>query len=108
MKLFFENLETGISVPFETPLEASLEQAVEIFDALPDDDGSSLGILYAEDLSVQFYRYNKFVWIVEIRDENKDGVYRSICNKNQCIRILEGLDEGINPFELSEFKFKEN
>jgi len=105
MKLFFENIADDVKVPMDFPLEAVLEQALEIFEQLPEDDGSTFGIVNDQEIVVQFSKYNKFMWLVEIPDVSKHGVHQAVCNRNQCLRILEDLFSGANPFSVSEFKF---
>lgn len=106
MKLFFENITEDVKVPMDFPLDAVLEQAIEIFEKLPEDDGSSFGIQTDENIAVQFSKYNQFLWLVEIPDVSKHGVHQAICNRNQCIRILEDLFSGVDAFSVTKFKFE--
>ena len=106
MKLFFENITEDIKVPMDFPLEAVLEQALEIFEQLPEDDGSSFGIVNDQQIVVQFSKYNRFMWLVEIPDVSKHGVHKAICNRHQCVRLIEDIFSGADPFFLVEFKFE--
>lgn len=106
MKLFFENISDDVKVPMDFPLDAVLEQAWEIFEDLPEDDGSTFGIVNEKNVVVQFSKYNKFMWLVEIPDVSKHGVHQAICNRNQCLRIIEDLFSGADPFSVCEFKFE--
>jgi len=106
MKLFFENITENIRVPVDFPLDAVLEQALDIFEQLPEDDGSSFGIVNDTNMVIQFSKFNKFIWLVEIPDISKNGIYQSHCNRNQCIRLIEDIFSGADPFTLSEFKFE--
>ncbi len=106
MKLFFENITEDMKVPMDFPLEAIFEQALEIFDQLPQDDGSTFGIVNDQEIVVQFSKYNKFMWLVEIPDVSKHGIHQAICNQNQCVRIIEDLFSGADAMSVTEFKFE--
>lgn len=105
MKLFFENIKDDVKVPMDFPLEAILEQALEIFEQLPQDDGSTFGIVNESNVIIQFSKYNKFMWLVEIPDVNNHGIHQAICNHNQCLRIIEDLFSGADAMNVTEFKF---
>lgn len=106
MKLFFENISENLKVPVDFPLEAVLEQALDIFEQLPEDDGSSFGILNENNVVIQFNKYNKFLWLVEIPDIPKNGIHQAFCNRHQCVRLVEDIFSGADPFSLVEFKFE--
>lgn len=106
MKLFFENITDHMKVPIDFPLEAVLEQALEVFEQLPEDDGSTFGIVNETGVVLQFSKYNKFLWLVEIPDIPKNGTHQTHCNRHQCIRLIEDVFAGADPFTLSEFKFE--
>lgn len=106
MKLFFENISEQMKVQMDFPLDAVLEQALDIFEQLPEDDGSTFGIVNDVGTVVQFSKYNKFLWLVEIPDIPKNGIHQAFCNRHQCMRIIEELFAGADPFTLSEFNFE--
>lgn len=106
MKLFFDNISEQMKVQMDFPLDAVLEQALEVFMQLPEDDGSTFGIVNEQNVVVQFSKYNKFLWLVEIPDVKNNGIHQAFCNRNQCLRFLEDLFSGADPFTLSEFKFE--
>ncbi|MET3733036.1 hypothetical protein [Moheibacter stercoris] len=106
MKLFFDNISEQVKIPMDFPLEAVLEQALEVFDQLPEDDGSSFGIVNEQNIVVQFYKFNAFMWMVEIPDHSKHGIYQAICNRGQCIRIIEDLFSGADAMTVAQFKFE--
>lgn len=106
MKLFFENFTEEAKVPMDFPLDAVLEQALEIFETLPEDDGSSFGLVNDQNLVVQFSKFNKFLWLVEIPDVPKNGIHQGFCNRNQCIRLIQDIFSGADPFSAYEFKFE--
>jgi len=106
MKLFFENVTEDEKVPMDFPLEAVLEQVLDLFGQLPESDGSSFGLVTDSNLVIQFSKYNRFMWMVEIPEIIKMGVHRAILNKYQCVRLIEDLYTGADPFTVCEFKFK--
>jgi hypothetical protein len=106
MKLFFENFTEEAKVPMDFPLDAVLEQALEVFENLPEDDGSSFGLVNEQNVVIQFSKYNKFLWLVEIPDVNKNGIYQCTCNRNQCIRLIQDIFSGADPFSVCAFKFE--
>lgn len=106
MKLFFENITEQEKIPMDFPLDAVLDQALDLFEQLPQDDGSSFGIVNESKTVVQFSKYNKFFWLVEIPDTSKHGVYHALLNQNQCTRLIENLFLGEDPFSVNEFKFE--
>lgn len=106
MKVFFENISEEIRVPSEEPLESALEQALDIFDNLPEDDGSSFGLLNDNEISIQFFKLNKFLWLVEIPDSNRKGVYRAMVNKSKCIKLITAFFSDRDPFEICSFEFE--
>jgi|SRR5690606_3956442 len=106
MRLFFENISEQVKVPMDFPLDAVLEQAMEIFEQLPEDDGSTFGLVNEQEVVIQFSKYNKFLWLVEIPDMSRNGIHQTFCNRQQCIRFIEDVFSGADPFRLSEFKFE--
>lgn len=106
MKLFYENISQNDRIPIEFPLEAVLEQALDIFEQLPEDDGSSFGVITEEGFLIHFYKFNQFMWKAEIPDKEKNGFWTAICNPNQLKRMLIKLFNGESPFELIDFEFE--
>lgn len=106
MKLFFENISENLKVPMDFPLDAVPEQAIEVFEQLPEDDGSTFGLVNDASVVIQFSKYNKFLWLVEIPDVPKNGIHQAFCNRNQCLRFIEDVFSGAEPFKLLEFKFE--
>lgn len=106
MKVFFENLTQNTKIPIDFPLEAVKEQALEIFQSLPEDDGSYFGLVNDSGGVLQFSKYNRFMWLVEIPDMANHGYFQSICNKNQCEKLIFSVFEGVDPMEVYPFKFE--
>ena len=106
MKLFFENISENLKVPMDFPLDAVPEQAIEVFEQLPEDDGSTFGLVNDVSVVIQFSKYNKFLWLVEIPDVPKNGIHQAFCNRNQCLRFIEDVFSGAETFKLLEFKFE--
>lgn len=106
MKLFFENITQNERIPIDSPLEAILEQAMDLFEQLPEDDGSSFGLLTDENLIIHFYKFNRFMWRIEIPYKAQNGFWQAVCNRNQVKRILKDLFSGVDPFSVCKFEFE--
>jgi len=107
MKVFFFNTRTQEEIPDSQALEASVEQALEIFEKLPQDGGSFLGIINEDAIHIQFRKYNRFMWLIEIPVVTKNGNFVYVCHKDKCKRIIDQLFEGIDPLLLAEFTFED-
>lgn len=108
MKLFYENISQNDMVPVEAPLEAVLDQALDVFERLPEDDGSSFGLITDEQISIQFYKFNRFLWRAEIPDKENDGFWTAVCSPNQIKVILKKLFDGEPAFSVYAFEFEKN
>lgn len=106
MKLFFENISQSERIPVEQPLEAAFEQALDVFELLPEDDGSSFGLITDRNVVIQISKYNRFMWLVEIPEPEKNGSWQAICNRNRVKRALKELFEEKDPFLVCDFKFE--
>jgi len=106
MKLFYENVGKDERIPLDQALEASYEQVLDVFEQFPEDYDSVFGLITDEELAVSFSKYNRFLWQVEIPDNENQGVWRAVCNRNQLKRALKELFEEINPFLVCDFKFE--
>lgn len=106
MKLYYENLTEEERVSIEFPLDASVEQALEIFENLPEDDGSSFGLIDANRLIVHFVKYSQFMWMVDIPKLSENGSYEAIINLNQCKKLIRGMFNEENPLDIIDFEFK--
>ncbi|MFA5619948.1 MAG: hypothetical protein WDA08_06565 [Weeksellaceae bacterium] len=106
MKLFFENITENNRVPVESPLEATLSQALEVFEFLPENDGSSMGIVNDEQVIFQISKFNRFLWLVEIPEESKEGSWQKICSQSRCRKIIEEIFQGVDLLQVYDFKFE--
>lgn len=106
MKLFFENISENHKVSMDFPLESTLEQALDVFENLPQMDGSTFGLLLEDGTLVQFQKYNRFFWLVEIPDFVQHGTFQALCNVHQCVRLLTEMFNGADPKEVFEFRFQ--
>lgn len=106
MKLFFENITENHKVSMDFPLEATLEQAIDVFEELPQNDGSFFGLITKVNKMVLFKKFNRFFWLVEIPDFEQHGNYQALCNKNQCIRLLSAMFAEKDPQEVIDFVFE--
>lgn len=103
VKLFFENRTDEISVSETEPLETALEQALEIFDNLPDEYESSFGLLNERDERLIFYKFNPFLWKLELSG-SFDHKYFALCPVHRCRQFIIGLFSGASAFSLVDFK----
>lgn len=106
MKLFFENISQSESISVKQPLEAAIEQALDVFERLPEDDGSSFGLITNRDVIIQISKFNRFMWLVEIPEPEKKGSWQAVCNRNQVKRALKELFDERDPFLVCDFKFE--
>lgn len=106
MKLFFENISAHDRIQIDSALESSVEQALEIFENLPQDDGSSMGLVNEDNIAVLFQKYNRFMWLVEIPIFAKNGSFQVICTPDQCKRIIKEIFDGADPFSVADFTFE--
>lgn len=106
MKLFFENISQSDSISVKQPLEAAYEQALDVFEQLPEDDGSSFGLITDRDVIILISKFNRFMWLVEIPEPEKKGSWQAICNRNQVKRALKDLFDERDPFLVCDFKFE--
>ena len=65
MKLYYENITEEEKISLDFPLDACVEQALEVFENLPQSDGSSFGLVDENDGVIHFEKFNKFMWLVQ-------------------------------------------
>ena len=106
LKVFFQNFTNKMKVSIHKPLDAVLEQVLEVFEFLPQHDGSYLGIISEQEITIQFTKYNKFVWLIEIPIPEKKGSYQMFLTDHKCKRIITSIFEGINPLEINGLIFE--
>lgn len=106
MKLYYENITEEEKISLDFPLDACVEQALEVFENLPQSDGSSFGLVDENDTVIHFEKFNKFMWLVQIPELSKHGSHQAICNLNQCKKLIKGLFNGVDPFDMIDFEFK--
>ena len=106
MQVFFQNYLKGIHVSALHPLDAMKEQVLEIFKELPEDDGSFLGVINDDNITIQFSNYNRFVWLVDIPIITKKGSYQVFLTKKKCQDLIIGLFSGLNPLKINGLSFE--
>lgn len=106
MKLYYENITEEEKISVDFPLESSVEQALDVFENLPQYDGSSFGLVDENSLIVHFEKFNKFMWLIEIPMLSENGSYQAICNINQCKKLIKELFNDTDPFSIVDFDFK--
>lgn len=90
------------------PLEGSLEQVLDMFDHLPQNDGSYLGIYSAQDIHCIISKYNKFVWLMEIYPKGKKGVYQIFLTTTKTREVIKELFAGLNPLKINGLSYESN
>lgn len=108
MKLFFENISACERISRSFPLESSVEQALEIFENLPENDGSSMGFIDSNNILIEFQKFNQFLWLIEIPVFSENGSFQAVCNRHQCKRVIKQLFQGVDPFLTCDFEFQSN
>ncbi len=108
LQLYFTNYSNKINVSIHSPLEAVKEQALEIFDRLPQNDGSFMGIINENSQTVQISKYNKFVWLIEIPNAKRKGNYQIFLTPNKTRKLIEDLFNGFNPMKINGLFFEKN
>ena len=106
MRLYFQNFGKNLCVPTASPLEASVWQALDIFNNLPEEDGSFLGLVDENEDSLQFMKYNKYVWLIEIPKPDLGGSYQGYFTKNKCRKIISEIFTGLPLSQVSGLSFE--
>lgn len=106
MLLYFQDYTNNICVPTEAPLEASVWQALDIFNNISDDDGSYIGLVDEHQETLQFMKYNKYVWLIEIPKPHLGGSYQGYFTKNKCKKIISEIFDGLPLSQVSGLSFE--
>lgn len=106
MQVFFQNYAWGIGVSSLNPLDALLEQALEIFENLPEDDGSFIGIVNEKNMRIQFSKYDRFNWLLDIPMINKKGTYQMFLPKEKCRSLISKVFSGLDPLKIKGLSFE--
>lgn len=108
MKVSFHNVNLEIEVAENAPLDASIEQVMDIFLHLPEDDGSFLTLINNDNIHTRFSKYNKFVWLVEIPVPMRKGIYQIFLTKRRCFILIEDIFNGVDPLSINGLMFEKN
>ena len=106
MRVYFQNYRDKTGVRTSRPLEGSVWQALDIFENLPEDDGSFIGIVDENGEALQFIKYNKYVWLIEIPKPDLGGAYQGYFTKNKCRRIMMEVFEGLPLSQVAGLSFE--
>lgn len=106
MRVYFQNYRDKTGVGSSHPLEGSIWQALDIFDNLPEDDGSFFGIVDEDDEALQFIKYNKYVWLIEIPKPDLGGSYQGYFTKNKCRKIISEVFAGLPLSQVTGLSFE--
>lgn len=106
MRVYVQNYRDKISIPTSRPLDGSVWQALDIFDNLPEEDGSFIGIVDEADEVLQFMKYNKYVWLIEIPKPDLGGSYQGYFTRNKCRKIISEVFEGLPLSQVTGLSFE--
>jgi len=106
MRLYFQDYNKKLCVPTASPLEASVWQALDIFNNLSEDDGSMIGLVDDENEALQFMKYNKYVWLIEIPKPELGGSYQGYFTKNKCRKIISEIFAGLPLSQVTGLSFE--
>lgn len=106
MRLYFKNYRDNIEVKTKDALEASVWQALEIFNNLPETDNSFLALKNSENDVLLITKYNKFVWLIELPKPEKGGCYQGFYTKNKCRNIIKDVFNELPFSEISGLSFE--
>lgn len=106
MRLFFKNYQNNLSISAKYALETSIWQALDIFDNLPENDDSFLGLINSENEVLKFSKYDKFLWIVEIPIPDKQGALQGYFTRPRCREIIKNVFNKIEFKDISGLKFE--
>ena len=107
LQLYYFDATENQGISIHEPLFSSTEQALEIFEIIADDTNSFLGIISHNKYAVQFSKYNKFVWLVEIPHQTKKGCYQIFLTPNKAKNLIEDIYKGFNPLKINGLMFEQ-
>ncbi|MGI9527485.1 MAG: hypothetical protein ACR2MS_10290 [Weeksellaceae bacterium] len=106
MKLFFKNYHSKIGIPMGRALDASVWQALEIYDNLPENDDSFIGFINEKKEVLKIVKYNKFLWLVEIPEPELGGSHQGYFTRRRCRMIIEKVFNNIQFKDLPGLNFE--
>lgn len=106
MLVFFQDYTRDICVSSDAPLEASIWQVLDIFENLPEEDGSYIGLVDEDNETLQFMKYNRYVWLIEIPKPHLKGSYQGYFTKNKCKKIITEVFDGLPLSQVSGLSFE--
>ncbi len=106
LKIYFYDFENQIQLSIHEPLEASLEQTLEVYQSVSQNSNSYMGIISLQGHTVEFSKYNKFVWKVEIPHKRKKGSYQIFLTPTKLKNLIIELFEGKNPMKINGLMFE--
>ncbi len=108
LRMYFTDFDAQMSISIHDPLYAGCEQSLEIFDRIAENSNSMMGFISEQGHTVQFSKYNKFVWLVEIPLKHKKGKYQIFLTPNKVKSLIYDLHEGFNPLKINGLMFEKN
>ncbi len=95
-----------MQVSIHEPMDAGLEQALEIYKWISQDSNSYMGLISKQGHTVEFSKYNKFVWKVEIPHKSKKGKYQIFLTPMKLKQLISDLFNGQNPMKINGLMFE--
>ena len=102
MKFFFNNEKTGESV--DTPVEAKVGDVLTVFDNLPADRSSFLGLEDNSGRILQFAWEDNNKWLVDIPDMQTKTARQKFATDSDCREIIRGIFAGRTFDEVAGLK----
>lgn len=106
MLLYLSDYTRKLHISQNAPLESSVWQAIEIFDALPENDGSFIGFLDQKLHTLHISKYNKYVWLIQVRQPHRSGSLQGYYTKYKCKRIISELYGGVPMHKVEGLTFE--
>lgn len=91
MKIFYQNYRTREGIESSNPVEATLKQALAIFDSLDNETENFFGIIDNSDKTIQFVLESENKWLVDIINLPSLINDQLFANYHECVSIIENI-----------------
>ena len=88
MKIFFYNYKTRQGITSDTPQQANISQAIEIFSTLNSENENYFGIIDDADKTMQFVLEAQDKWLVDIPNPPSFINDQQFANSEECLKII--------------------
>ncbi|MDO5509113.1 MAG: hypothetical protein Q4F57_00315 [Weeksellaceae bacterium] len=106
MLLYVSDHKRKLHIPQNAPLESSVWQAIELFDCLPESDGSYIGFIDLKYQVMRITKYNKYVWIIKVQQPQRHGSLQGYFTKYKCRRIISEIFGGVPMHRVEGLSFE--